>query len=198
MNVLKIGPLWVSRTAKGCKLFNGSQERLAAAKVADCDIAWRRGWNVDYRLRTGQVDLSGTLSSLSPTWYSFRGVRGYLNFCQGFKATVSISQPEVDCITIQITGIDGKLDVCHKGAVIGGQPRSVTEIDGKPVINSPSKEAGFSEGVKSVFGFVRLKWGDVLTSDIDVDAPCGIASLFCVALHNSNVVDLLMRDHATG
>ena len=200
---LSAGPLFVTRKGRTTLVYNGGFNRWKAVRVAAVQARWK--WNLRQVTFHGEVlgqRVCGSIVSERPNVLAFKGLVGDMLIGDAENADVRVSQLKLSLKSYRIQ-ITSKMNAW--GVLLVGQRTREHDVqvevscNDKRVIFSPSKHETWAEGLWSIGGFVRLKWGDLLTHTGDVvPIPAMVACLCCVALHNNVVGDWLLSDPPAG
>lgn len=199
---LSAGPLFVTRRGRTTLVYNGGFNRWKAVKIATVQVWWKWKWQVSFHGEVLGHRISGSIASERPTFLRFKGMIGEMLIGDVGKADVRVSELEVSLKSYRIQ-IAGKRNA-WEALLVAQRTRDhdvqvEVSCNDKRVISSPSRYETWAEGLWSIGGFVRLKWGDWLMQGRDVvPTPAIVACLCCVALHNNVLGDLLLSDPPAG
>ncbi len=197
---LSPGPLFVTRNGSTTAIYHGGLQRWKAVRIASVRIRWKWDWQVHFCGEGLAVQMFGSVTSEEATFLAFKGAIGHMIIGGTERANVHVSQTRVGSYTFEVS------DLKHTWRVLLAGQRThdgdvTVEIlcNGTKVISAPSRHETWTEGVCSVGGFVRHKWGDWLgQSQETLPLSATVASLCCVAFHNSVMGDLLVSDNPVG
>lgn len=197
---LSLGPLFVTRKGSNIVLYHGGFQRWKSAKIAAVEVRWKSNWQVSYRGQALGEDFVGSLASEKTTCLPFRGVIGHMTIGDTGNATVQMSREKHASYAVHIADTESAWEVVLAGRRTRDHDVTVeVSCNGKKVVAAPSSHETWTEGVCSVGGFVRHKWGDwLLENDNALPLPAAVACLCCVGFHNSVLGDLLVSDTPIG
>lgn len=189
------GPLFITRKGKTTVLFHGGHQRWHTKKLGEVQFPWKPSWQIDTHGKLLEEEVSGKLASEKKTFLAFRGATGDLSTGKE-HAHMSVCRTKAASYELRINATTKNWDVVLNAQRTRDHDLRVEiKCSGVPIISAPSHYETWTEGVCSIGGFVRHKWGDWLVEDSGtLPSFAAVACLYCVGFHNSAIGDLLVSD----
>jgi|YelNatPaOPRAMG01_1025707.scaffolds.fasta_scaffold53422_2 hypothetical protein len=197
---LSPGPFFVTRKGSTTIIYHGGFQRWKSVRISVLELRWNWRWQIRCRGEVFGQQVFGDLASEKSTYLVFKGLSGSMIIGDAVNANVHVSRKEAGSYAMQVADIKNEWEV-HLVAL--GPPGQILNVEisfnGAKLISAPSSYQTWTEGVLSIGGFVRYKWGDWLhQSSEKLPVAAILTCVCCVGFHNSVLGDLLARDTPIG
>jgi len=192
------GPLFVTRRwnwGRGRTIVYGGERRRWSARPL-ADVAWRlrlSSWRLAYAGTILGHRVAGAAKSTQPYWLfapERLAIEGTLEIGGAPAGRMRIARDGHKApFTLRLDGAGGRECV----TMTCDLRRVTVAVDGQDIIRAPSCHTPFLDDVRSLLGFARYTWGDVLETGRGPVAPAAVVGcLFAVALANGRPGDDLL------